>query len=89
MTAVTIQELSKSRNLLNSIPEQKASVTLSSPSVLKYETSWIIKSEIYHLPPDSKKLLLTYFKTNENLIFNVHNPVGIELLNRLNLILVT
>ena len=34
MTAVTIQELSQSRNLLNSIAEQKASLTLSFLSVL-------------------------------------------------------
>ena len=46
MTAVIIQELSQSRNLSNSIPEQKASVTLSFPSVLKKETSWMLKSEI-------------------------------------------
>ena len=36
-----------------------------------------------------KKLLLIYFKTDENLIFGVHNPqvhnVGIKLLNRLGL----
>ena len=54
MTAVTIQELSQSQNFLNSIPEQKASGTVSFPSVLKNGTSWMIKSEIYHPSPDSK-----------------------------------
>ena len=54
MAAVAIQEVSQSRNLLNSIPEQKASVTLSFPSVLKNGASWMLKSEIYHLFPDSK-----------------------------------
>ena len=37
--AVAIQELSQSRNLLNCVSEQKASVTLSFPSVLKNGTS--------------------------------------------------
>ena len=46
MAAVIIQELSQSQNLTNSIPEQKASVTLSFPSVSKKETSWMLKSEI-------------------------------------------
>ena len=32
-----------------------------------------------------KKSLLIYFKTDENLVFNVHNPIGIKLLNRLRL----
>ena len=54
MIAVTILELSQSRNLLNSIAEQKASVTLSFHSVLKNGTSWMLNSEIYHPLPDSK-----------------------------------
>ena len=54
MTVVTIQGLSQSWNLLNSIPKQKASVTLSFPSVLKNGTSWMLKSEIYYPFPDSK-----------------------------------
>ena len=37
----------------------------------------------------SKKSLLIYFKTDENSIFDVHNPIGIKLLNRLSLTLVT
>ena len=52
MTAVTIQELSQSRNLVNSISEQKASVA----PILKYGTSWMLKSEIYYPFPDSKNL---------------------------------
>ena len=80
MIAVTIQELSQSRNLLSSIPKQKASVTLSFPFVLKNRTSSLLKSEIYHPLPDS-----AYFKTYENLNFDVHNPTGIKLLNRLRL----
>ena len=54
MTAVTIQELSQHQNFLNSIIEQKASGTVSFPSVLNNGTSWMIKSEICHLSPDSK-----------------------------------
>ena len=54
MTAVTIQELSQYQNFLNSIPEQKASGTVSFPSVLNNGTSWMIKSEICHPSPDSK-----------------------------------
>ena len=54
MTAVTIQELSQSQNFLKLIPEQKASGTVSFPSVLKNGTSWMIKSEICHPSPDSK-----------------------------------
>ena len=65
MTAVTIQELSQSWNLLNSILEQKASLTLSLHSILKNGTSWMLKSEIYHPFPDSKNRL------NEHL--NEHN----------------
>ena len=30
-------------------------------------------------------MLLIYFKTYENSIFDVHNPIGIKLLNRLRL----
>ena len=55
MTAVTTQKLSQSRNLLNSIAEQKVSVKLSFPSVLKNGASWMLKSEVYHPFPDSKK----------------------------------
>ena len=47
MTAVTIQELSQSQNLLSSIPEQKSAAILSFPSVLKNRTR-MLKSEIYH-----------------------------------------
>ena len=54
MTAATIsQEISQNRNLLNSIPEQKASIAFSFPPALKNGTSWILKSEIYHPFPDS------------------------------------
>ena len=81
MTAVTIQEFSQSWNLLNSIAGQK-SLTLSFLSILKDGTSWILKSEIYRLFPDSKKSLFIYFETDENSIFDVLNPVGIKLLNR-------
>ena len=80
MIAVTIQELSQSRKLLNSIPKQKASARLSFPFVLKNGTSWLLKSEIYHPFQDS-----TYFKTYENSNFDIHNPIGIKLLNRLRL----
>ena len=45
--------------LLNSIAEQKASVTLSFPSVLKNGTSWMLKSETYHLFPDSKNSFIS------------------------------
>ena len=55
MTFVTIQELSQSRNLHNSIAEQKALVTLSFTSVLTNGISWMLKSEIYHTFPDSEK----------------------------------
>ena len=42
---------------------------------------------IKNLPSVSrfKKLLLSYFKADENSIFNVHNPIGIKLLSRLRL----
>ena len=52
MTAVTIQELSQIRNLLNSIAKQKASATLSFPSVLKNGTSSMIRSEVFLPFPD-------------------------------------
>ena len=39
MKVTTIQELSQRRNLLNSIAEQKASETLSFPSVLNNGTN--------------------------------------------------
>ena len=58
MTAVTTQKLSQSRNLLNSIAEQKVSVKLSFPSVLKNGASWMLKSEVYHPFPDSKNFNL-------------------------------
>ena len=54
ITDVTIQELSQSRILLNSISEQKVSVTLSFPSVLKNGRSWMLKPEMYDPFPDSK-----------------------------------
>ena len=54
MTVVTNQELSQSRNLINSIAEQKASVTLFFSSVLKNGISWMLKEEIYHPFPDLK-----------------------------------
>ena len=40
-----------------------------------------------NLPPFSRfiKSFLIYFKNDENSIFNVHNPIGIKLLNRLKL----
>ena len=60
-------------NLFNSIPEQKASVTLSFPSVLKNGTSWMIKSEIYH-PFLIQKSFLIYLKTDENSIFMYVTP---------------
>ena len=41
-------------NLLNAMVEQKASATLSFPSVLKNGTSWMLNSEIYHPFTDSK-----------------------------------
>ena len=80
MTAVTIQELSQSRKLLNSIAKQKAS-TLSFPSGLKNGTSWMLKSQTYHPFPDSK----ISFRTDENSIFDVHNPMRIKILNRVRL----
>ena len=81
MTAVTIQELSQSRNLLNSISEKKASIT----PVLKNGTSWMFKTR--NLPSVSrfKKSLLIYFKTDENSIFDIHNSIGIKFSNRLRL----
>ena len=54
MTGGTIQKLSQSQNLLNFISKQKASLKLSFPSVLKNKTSWMLKSETYHLFLDSK-----------------------------------
>ena len=54
MRAVTIEELSQIRNLLSSIPNQKASVILSFPSRLKNGQTWTLKSEIYHVVTDSK-----------------------------------
>ena len=54
ITDVTIQELSQSWILLNSISKQKVSVTLSFPSVLKNGRSWMLKPEMYHPFPDSK-----------------------------------
>ena len=54
MTGVTIQKLSQSQNLFNSTAKQKASETLSFPSVLKNKTSWMLKSDTYHLFLDSK-----------------------------------
>ena len=54
MIAVTRQEHSQKQNLLNSIAEHKASVTLSFPSILKNGTSWMLQLEIYHPFPDSK-----------------------------------
>ena len=38
----------QSRSLLNSIAEQKASVILSFPPLLKNGTIWMRKSEIYY-----------------------------------------
>ena len=55
MTAIAIQGLSQSRNLLNSVGEQKATVTLSFPFILKNGTSWMLISEIYHPFPDSRE----------------------------------
>ena len=75
MAAVTVQELSQSRNLLNSIAEQKASVTLSFPSVLKNGTSWMLKSEIY------QSLQIQKIALN----LSLHKPIDIKLLNRLRL----
>ena len=54
MTAVATEKLSQSRNLLNSLLEQKASVTISFSSVLNNSTSWTLRSEIYYPFPDSK-----------------------------------
>ena len=54
MRAVTIEELSQIRKLLNSIPNQKASVILSFPSILKNGQTWTLKLEIYHAFTDSK-----------------------------------
>ena len=48
VTAVTIQELCQIRNLLSSIPEKKASITVFFLSVLKNGISRMIKSEIFH-----------------------------------------
>ena len=72
MTAVTIQELSLSWILVSSISEQKASVGLFFSSVLK-------NGKFRNLPSVSrfKKPLLIYFKTDENSIFDVHNPICI------------
>ena len=46
-----------------------------------------LDAKLRNLPPVSriKKSLLTYFKTDENSIFDVHNPTGIKLLNSLRL----
>ena len=65
-------------NLLNSIPEQNASITFSFPSVLKKGNKLPSVSRI-------KKMLLIYYKTDDNSIFDVHNPKVIKLLNRLRL----
>ena len=66
MTAVTIQELCQIWNLLNSIEEQEASVTISFPSVLKNGTS----------------CMLICYKSDENSFFDIHNPIGFKPLNR-------
>ena len=44
MATVTIQELSQSKNLLDYIPKQKASITLYFPPVLKNGTIWMLKT---------------------------------------------
>ena len=71
-------------NLSNSLPEQEASATLSFPSVLKNGTSWMIKSEIYH-PFLIQKIVFNLFKDGWKFNFDVHDPIGIMLLNRLRL----
>ena len=43
-----MQKVSQSQNLLNSLPKEEASVTISFSSVLKNGTSSMLKSEIYH-----------------------------------------
>ena len=54
IAAAAMQELSQSWNLLNFVAYQKASVTLYFPSVLKAQTRYMLKSEVYHSAPDSK-----------------------------------
>ena len=46
-----------------------------------------LDAKLRNLPSVSitKKSLLTYFKTDENSVFDVHNPKGIKLLNSLRL----
>ena len=84
MTAVTIQELSQSRNLLNTIPKTKS---FSNTFFLFCIKEWNkLDAKIRNLPSVSrfKKSFLIYFKTDENLIFDAQNPIAIKLLNRLN-----
>ena len=88
MTAVTIQELSQSQNVFNSILEQRPSLTTSFFSVLKNGTSWMLKSEIYHLFSDSKKSLLIYFKADKNSIFMFISPWVLSFWTGLDIILV-
>ena len=85
MTAVTIQELSQSRNLLNTIPKTKS---FSNTFFLFCIKEWNkLDAKIRNLPSVSrfKKSFLIYFKTDENSIFNAQNPIAIKLLNRLRL----
>ena len=46
-----------------------------------------LDAKLRNLPSFSrfKKLLSVYLKTDQNSIFDVHNPIGIKLLNRLTL----
>ena len=81
MTAVTIQELSQSRNLLNSYTRTKSFSNTFFPFCIKEWNK--LDAKIKNLPWVSrfKKSLLIYFKTDENSIFDVHNPIGIKFLN--------
>ena len=84
-TGTTVQETKQSWNLVNSLPKLKALVTLSFPTALKNGTSQTQKSKAYHPFLLSKKRSQFFCKTEENSIFNVHNPIGVKYLSRLRL----
>ena len=71
MTTVAIQELSQSRNLLNSISEQKASEVYKKLSFyFKEWSNLMLKSEIYHPFSDFKKIKIDFTLISD--ILSIH-----------------
>ena len=83
--ALTIQKLSQSRNLTEFYTRTKSFINTFFPLCIKEWNK--LDAKIRNLPFASrfKKSLLIYFKTDENSIFDAHNPISIKLLNRLRL----